>query len=101
MTPSPSSDLLRSLAVVSEDVTPDHHRVAASLGINSDVAAHTDLFCLQLPPFAAIYLGADGMLGGEAADRVAGFWRALGLVPPAEPDHLAALLGLYSTLVQA
>ena len=38
------------------------------------------------------------MLGGEAGDRVAGFWRALGLVPPAGPDHLAALLGLYATL---
>jgi hypothetical protein len=38
------------------------------------------------------------MLGGEAGDRVAGFWRALHLAPPAEPDHLAALLGLYAAL---
>ena len=41
------------------------------------------------------------MLGGEARDRVAGFWRALGLTPPAEPDHLAALLGLYAALADA
>ncbi len=41
------------------------------------------------------------MLGGEAADRVAGFWRALGHLPPAEPDHLAALLGLLATLTEA
>jgi sulfite exporter TauE/SafE len=34
------------------------------------------------------------MLGGAARERVAGFWRAVGLVPPPEPDHLAALLGL-------
>ena len=45
-----------------------------------------------------MYLGAEGKLGGEARDRVAGFWRALGRVPPPEPDHLAALLGLYATL---
>jgi hypothetical protein len=38
------------------------------------------------------------MLGGEARDRVAGFWRAIGLVPPAEADHLATLLGLYAEL---
>ena len=36
------------------------------------------------------------MLGGEARDRIAGFWRALGLVPPPEPDHLAVMLGLYA-----
>jgi hypothetical protein len=41
------------------------------------------------------------MLGGEPADRIAGFWRALRLPVPAEPDHLAALLGLYATLVDA
>ena len=48
-----------------------------------------------------VYLGAEGMLGGAARDRVAGFWRALGLVPPAEPDHLAALLGLAAALADA
>ncbi|HAC46500.1 MAG TPA: hypothetical protein DCF65_10605, partial [Chloroflexi bacterium] len=53
---------------------------------------------LQLWPYASIYVGAEGKLGGEARDRVAGFWRALHLTPPAEPDHLAALLGLYATL---
>ncbi len=56
---------------------------------------------LDLPPYASIYLGAEGMLGGDARDRVAGFWRALGLVPPAEPDHLAALLGLAAALADA
>jgi hypothetical protein len=75
--------------------------VAASLGVAVDPAAYTDLFCFQLPPYASIHLGAEGMLGGEATDRVAGFWRALGLVPSAEPDHLAALLGLYAALVEA
>lgn len=95
-------DLFRALAVVTEGTSSDHRRVAGSLGLpgDLDVASHTDLFCFQLPPYAAIHLGAEGMLGGEPAERVAGFWRALGLVPPAEPDHLAALLGLYADLTE-
>jgi hypothetical protein len=38
------------------------------------------------------------MLGGEARDRVAGFWRALSQTPPAEPDHLSVMLALYAHL---
>jgi hypothetical protein len=38
------------------------------------------------------------MMGGEAADRIAGFWRALGQTPPAEPDHIAVMLGLHARL---
>jgi TorA maturation chaperone TorD len=64
-------------------------------------AEHTDVFVLNLPPYAAVYLGPDGALGGEGADRVAGFWRVMGLRPPAEPDHLAALLGLQASLGDA
>lgn len=41
------------------------------------------------------------MLGGEAAARVAGFWRAVGMTPPSEPDHLAALMALYAALDRA
>ena len=55
---------------------------------------HTDLFVFQLQPYASVYLGAEGMLGGEARDRIAGFWRALGASPPSEPDHLATMLAL-------
>jgi hypothetical protein len=55
---------------------------------------------LQLPPYASIYLGPEGMLGGEARDRIAGFWRAVGRTPPTEPDHLAVLLGLYGSLLE-
>jgi len=62
------------------------------------VEEHTDVFVLQCYPYASFYLSADGMLGGEAGDRVSGFWRALGFEPPAEPDHLAALLGLYACI---
>ena len=62
---------------------------------------HTAVFVLNLPPHASVYLGPEGQLGGEAADRVAGFWRALGLLPPADPDHLASLLALYAQLSAA
>ena len=99
MSPSVSPELFRALAVVCED--PQAGSVAAALEAVADAASHTDLFSFQLPPYASIFLGADGMLGGEPAGRVAGFWRALHLDPPAEPDHLAALLGLYAALAEA
>lgn len=60
--------------------------------------AHTDVFVLETHPYASVHLGADGMIGGEAGDRVAGFWRALGSVPPPDADHLATLLELYADL---
>ncbi|MGH3153002.1 MAG: molecular chaperone TorD family protein, partial [Streptosporangiaceae bacterium] len=66
-----------------------------------DHAEHTEVFVLNCPPYAAVYLGGEGRLGGEAADRAAGFWRAIGVAPPAEPDHLTALLSLYARLGEA
>lgn len=60
--------------------------------------AHTSAFVLNCPPYASIHLGIEGQLGGEAADRVAGFWRVLGLTVPTEPDHLASLLALHAQL---
>ncbi|WP_420637294.1 TorD/DmsD family molecular chaperone [Candidatus Palauibacter sp.] len=71
------------------------------LGPVPDEPTHNDLFLFQLYPYASAFLGEDGRLGGEAQDRVAGFWRALGADPPAEPDHLRALLGGYARLVEA
>lgn len=99
MSRATSPELFRALAVVCEG--PQAGPVAGALGVVPDAAGHTDLFSFQLPPYASIFLGADGMLGGEPAGRVAGFWRALHLDPPAEPDHLAALLGLYAALTEA
>jgi len=82
---------------------PGHERIAEALGLpgKPDAAEHAAVFLFQSYPYASVHLGPEGMLGGEARDRVAGFWRAVGLVPPAEPDHLAALLGLYATLIDA
>ena len=94
-------ELLRSLGAVPD--SPAAARCvgpALGLGPVSD-AEHTEAFVLNCPPYAGIYLGPQGAIGGAGADRVAGFWRAIGITPPAEPDHLAALLGLYARLGEA
>jgi TorA maturation chaperone TorD len=93
-------ELLRALAAAAEPPAPGLQPVLDALGLGpaDPLADHTDLFLLQLPPYASIYLGAEGMLGGEACDRVAGFWRVLGLDPPDEPDHVTVLLAFYAEL---
>jgi TorA maturation chaperone TorD len=97
-----NAELLRALAHIAEPPGVATTEAAAALELPSgpDAAGYTDLFVLQLWPYASIYVGAEGKLGGDARDRVAGFWRALGLTPPVEPDHLAALLGLYAALIE-
>ncbi|HEU5392904.1 MAG TPA: molecular chaperone TorD family protein [Streptosporangiaceae bacterium] len=94
-------ELLRALGAVA-DSPAAARAVAGPLGLDAvSDAEHTEAFVLNCPPYAAVYLGPDGALGGEGADRAAGFWRALGLTPPAEPDHLTALLALYAHLGEA
>jgi TorA maturation chaperone TorD len=97
------TELLRALGVLCEPPAAEHRHIAAAAGLGDVPSAsdHTDLFVFDLYPYASVYLDGEGKLGGEARDRVAGFWRALGLVPPAEPDHLSALLGLYAELADA
>jgi TorA maturation chaperone TorD len=94
------AELLRALAVLAEDAGEEQSRIADALGIaeSVDAAAFTQLFVLTLYPYASVYLGPEGMMGGSARDRIAGFWHALSLDVPAEPDHLAALLALYARL---
>lgn len=62
-------------------------------------ADHTDLFDFQLFPQASVYLGPEGMQGGEARDRIAGFWRILELEAPPDPDNLTVLLAAYGALL--
>jgi TorA maturation chaperone TorD len=95
-------ELLRALAALAEPPSAESARLAAllDLGTPSEEAAWTELFALQLPPYASIYLSADGRMGGEARDRVAGFWRAVGLLPPAEPDHLPLMLAFQAQLAE-
>ena len=95
-------ELFRALASLVEPPTEMTARVAGALGLGPapGAAEHTETFVFQLYPYASVYLGAEGMMGGEARDRVAGFWRALGQTPPAEADHLSVMLALYARLCE-
>lgn len=94
------AELARALAALVEG--PDLAEVAGALELSRPPTPveHTQLFDLQLYPYASVHLGPEGQLGGVARDRVAGFLRALGVVPPAEPDHLAVLLAAYAELIE-
>lgn len=95
-------ELFRALAVLAEPPILETAHLADALGLGPvpEATEYTEIFVFQLYPYASVYLGAEGMMGGEARDRVAGFWRALGQVPPAEPDHLPVMLALYARLVE-
>ncbi|HEV2765004.1 MAG TPA: molecular chaperone TorD family protein [Pyrinomonadaceae bacterium] len=94
------SELFRALAALAEPPNETTPRLAGALSLGPPPRddEYTEIFLFQLYPYASVYLGAEGMRGGEARDRVAGFWRALGRVPPNEPDHLAVMLALYARL---
>jgi TorA maturation chaperone TorD len=93
-------ELFRALAVFAEPPAPESAPVARALELGAlpEASEYTEVFVFQLYPYASVYLGAEGMLGGEARDLIAGFWRALGPTPPAEPDHLSVMLALYAHL---
>ena len=95
-------ELIRALGALAESPSPALRPLAelCELGPLPSAVQHSDCFLFQLYPYASVYLGAEGMLGGEARDRIAGFWRALGQHPPSEPDHLTTLLGFYARLCE-
>jgi len=99
---SSNVELIRALGVLSETPGPEHRSLAdlLELGGAPDPENYAATFLLQLYPYASVYVGSEGMLGGEARDRAAGAWSALGRTPPVEPDHLGALLGLYAALAE-
>lgn len=94
-------ELFRALAVLTEPPEgPEVARLAALLELGGPPSAseYTETFVFRFYPYASVYLGAEGMMGGEARDRVAGFLAALGQTPPPEPDHLSTLLAVYARL---
>ncbi len=93
-------ELLRALGSLIERPTPEHRRIAAALGLPTPPghAVHGAVVDFQRYPWGSVYLGAEGMMGGEARDRIAGFRRALGMGGEGEADHLAALLALAAAL---
>ncbi|MCY4398181.1 MAG: molecular chaperone TorD family protein [Gemmatimonadetes bacterium] len=114
-------ELFRALGSLIEAPVAEHRGIAEALDLPAvpDAAVHGAVVGFQRYPYASVYLGPEGMMGGEARDRVAGFVRALGITGdgagPAgdergptgdaradarEPDHLASLLGLLAALDQ-
>ncbi|MEM7584862.1 MAG: molecular chaperone TorD family protein [Acidobacteriota bacterium] len=93
-------EIFRTLGALIEPPRPELAPLceALELGPLPSMSEHTDLLQFQLYPYASVYLGPEGMLGGEARDTIAGFWRALGLVPPTEPDHLTVMLAFIAEL---
>lgn len=95
------AELIRGLGALSERPERRSPQIAGALSLpEPDPVEYTDLFVHQLPPYASIYLDTEGKIGGEARSRIAGFWRAMRLTPPPEPDHLASLLGLWASITE-
>ncbi len=93
------AEIAASLAEVAE-ASSVRMELAAALGIEG--AAPSDLYELfvkELPPFASIYLSTDGNIGGDTRFVIAGFYTALGIPVPSDPDHLASLLRLLSVIL--
>jgi hypothetical protein len=97
-----ASELIRALGAITLAPPPSSDVLCDAVGLpRISGAGHTAAFILGAPPFAAIHLGAEGKLGGEALDRVEGFWRALAQRPPDQADHLGVLLMSYAALRDA
>jgi alkylated DNA nucleotide flippase Atl1 len=98
----PRWELLRSLGAAVLTPPPGNRGVCEALDLPSPTGVeHTDAFVLSAPPHAAIHLGPEGKLGGEGLDRIAGFWRVMGLRAPEDADHLGTLLMFYAELGEA
>ena len=71
--------------------------ISEALGIEAaSLSDLYELFVKELPPFASIYLSADGNIGGEIQSVIAGFYPVLGVPTPSDPDHLSSLLALLA-----
>jgi hypothetical protein len=88
-------ELLRMLGAAAGD--PDAARAAgAVLGLPPcGDTEHAEVFAVNCPPYASVYLGT------ACTGRLAAFWAATGLGVPPEPDHLTTLLGLYARVGEA
>ena len=59
-------ELFRALAIFAEPPTVKSARVAEALELGEVPGAdeYTEAFIFQLYPYASVYLGAEGMIGG-------------------------------------
>lgn len=85
-------ELFRALGALIEAPATEHSRVAEALGLPSvpAPAVHGSVVAFQRYPYASVYLGREGMMGGEARDRITGFRRALGIGGAASSQHSRA-----------
>jgi hypothetical protein len=94
-------ELLRALGAVIEKPDATVGRFASLLELPGcpTIAEHTFLFEAQLVPLASRYLSGDGQVASAITERMASYWRAIGAVPPCEPDRLGRLLLFYADLL--
>lgn len=92
--------LLPSLGELIEAPGPEHARKARMLGLPGEATRKdfTNLFVIQLFPYASLYLSANGLMAPTIKNDIAEFFRRLDAKPPEEPDHLATLLQWYGLL---
>lgn len=93
-------ELIRALGELAEAPGPEQVRTARMLGLPGEPtrAEYTDLFVVQLYPYASVYLSEAGQLGGVVQEHIAGFWRVLRQPVPRDPDHIATLFSTYAQL---
>jgi TorA maturation chaperone TorD len=92
--------LFSSLGEIIEAPGTEQARLARMLGLPGEPDRHefTNLFVVQLFPYASIYLSSNGLAGGAPRKRAAEYWTLVGRIAPPEPDHATALLKLYGAL---
>lgn len=95
-------DIIKALGELAEAPGPEQVRTARLLGLPGEPARaeFTDLFVVQLYPYASVYLNPSGQLGGDVQDHIAGFWRAVQQPVPRDPDHIATLFSTYAQLAE-
>ncbi|WP_243757707.1 molecular chaperone TorD family protein [Allobranchiibius sp. GilTou38] len=94
-------EVARAAGAVLLTPPPGSSAISAALQLEEFTSSdYTEAFVLMAPPHAAIHLGAEGKLGGDALDRVEGLWRALGVTPPVDADHLGVLLMSWAQLLE-
>ena len=93
-------DLIPTLGELIEPPGSEQVRLARMLGLPSEPtrADFTQLFVVQLFPYASIYLNADGLAGAPAKDLIADYWKIIQRAAPPDVDHAATLLRTYGTL---
>lgn len=92
--------LFPSLGEVIESPGPEHMRVAHMLGLRGEATKKdfTNLFVIQLFPYASIYVSPNGLAGGAIRDEVARYHHLMDAPVPPEPDHISSLLKWYGVL---